>query len=147
MVMVLDIDGIGRDMKSIPIVAQSDVPKVKITPKILDFGDIFLRYSQSRDIELINESKLCARFIVHPINPKYQSFGKITTDLDKGQILPESKMKLNVKLKTSCLKEFQMDMIIEIVSDDNNQQLIKIKGNSIGPIVELSHRELDFGDV
>ena len=119
--MVLDINGIGRDMKSIPIIAVSDVPKVKITPKVLNYGDIFLRYPETKYIELINESKLYARFIVHPINPKYQSFGKITTDLDKGQILPESKMKLNVKLTTSCLKEFSMDMIIEIVSDDNNQ--------------------------
>jgi len=42
--MVLDIDGIGKDMKSIPITAESKVPKVNISPKILDFGDIFLRY-------------------------------------------------------------------------------------------------------
>lgn len=30
--MVLDIEGIGKDMKSIPILAESLVPKVKVSP-------------------------------------------------------------------------------------------------------------------
>lgn len=30
--MVLDIEGIGKDMKSIPISAESDVPEVTIEP-------------------------------------------------------------------------------------------------------------------
>lgn len=40
-----------------------------------------------------------------------------------------------------------MDFIIEIVSDKNIQHLIKVKANSIGPIVELSRKEIDFGEV
>jgi hypothetical protein len=51
----MDLDGIGNDMKSIPIFAESDIPKVKILPKMLDFGDIFLRYKKTKEIELINE--------------------------------------------------------------------------------------------
>lgn len=42
--MVLDIIGIGKDMKSIPIIGESDIPQVRIFPEILDFEDIFLRY-------------------------------------------------------------------------------------------------------
>lgn len=33
---------------------------------------------------MINESKLYAWFIVHPINAKYAIFGKVETDLDQG---------------------------------------------------------------
>lgn len=40
-----------------------------------------------------------------------------------------------------------MDFLIEIVSDKNIQNLIKIKANSIGPIVELSKKEIDFGEI
>ncbi len=46
--MVLDIEGIGKDMKSIPITAESKVPVVKVSPDILDFGNIFLRYKQTK---------------------------------------------------------------------------------------------------
>lgn len=82
--MVLDIDGIGKDMKSIPITAESKVPKVNISPKILDFGDIFLRYKQTRTIELVNTNRLKATFIVHRPNAKFDTLGTIVTDLDKG---------------------------------------------------------------
>ncbi len=84
MVLVLDMEGIGRDMKSMPILAESDVPKVRLGTDTLDFGEIFLRYPQTREIELINESKLFARFVAHPINQKFAAFGKVATDLDKG---------------------------------------------------------------
>lgn len=146
-VMVLDIENIGKDIKSIPITAESDVPKVKVGPEVLDFGTIFLRYPQSQEIELVNESNLFARFIVHPLNPKFASLGKIVPDLDKGQISPQSSLKIALTLTTSCIKNFEIDLVVEIVSDTNTQHLIKIKANSIGPIVELSHKELDFGDV
>lgn len=146
LVLVLDMEGIGKDMKTIPIVAEADVPKVRLAVDTLDFGDIFLRYPQTKTIELINESKLHARFVIHPINPKFAAFGKVTTDLDKGQIPPESSVHLNVGLTTCCLKNFQIDLVLEIVSDSNEQHLIKIKGNSIGPIVELSAKEIDFGE-
>ncbi len=44
MVMVVDIDGVGQDMFSLPIKAESEVPLVKIDPlKQLNFGTIFLR--------------------------------------------------------------------------------------------------------
>jgi hydrocephalus-inducing protein len=44
MVMVVDIDGVGQDMFSLPIKAESEVPLVKIEPmKQLNFGTIFLR--------------------------------------------------------------------------------------------------------
>jgi hydrocephalus-inducing protein len=146
LVLVLDMEGIGKDMKTIPITAEADVPKVKLTTDTLDFGDIFLRYPQTKQLELVNESKLYARFVIHPVNPKFFAFGKITTDMDKGQIPPESSVHLNLGLTTCCLKNFQIDLVLEIISDTNEQHLIKIKGNSIGPIVELSVKELDFGD-
>jgi hypothetical protein len=40
-----------------------------------------------------------------------------------------------------------MNLVVEIVSDNNTQEVIVIKANSIGPIVEISHKEIDFGDV
>ena len=147
MVMVLDIEGVGKDMKSIPIVAESDVPNVKVKPELLNFGEVFLRYPVTEEIELINESNLCARFIVIPQNPDTLVLGKYTTDLDKGQIMPESTLKLHVTLFTSSISKFQLELGIEIVSNTNMTQIVKLVANSIGPIVEVSEKEIDFGQV
>ncbi len=59
MVMVVDIDGVGQDMTSLPIHAVSEVPLVKIEPlKTLSFGEIFLRNPDQRQIILTNDSSL-----------------------------------------------------------------------------------------
>ena len=44
MVMVIDIVGVGSDMYSLPIKAESEVPTVRIEPEHeLLFEDVFLR--------------------------------------------------------------------------------------------------------
>lgn len=45
MVMVIDIEGVGKDMFSIPIKAESEVPSVRIDPVgDLVFTDVFLKH-------------------------------------------------------------------------------------------------------
>jgi hypothetical protein len=51
------------------------------------------------------------------LNPKFETLGMISSDLDKGQIAPKSSIKININLVTTCIKTFEMDFIIEIVSD------------------------------
>lgn len=57
--MVVDIDGVGQDMTSLPIHAISEVPLVKIDPmKTLAFDKIFLRNPDQKIITLTNDSSL-----------------------------------------------------------------------------------------
>ncbi len=59
MVMVVDLDGIGQDMQSLMIKAESEVPTVKIEPvDLLNFGTIFLRNPDVAIITLSNDSPL-----------------------------------------------------------------------------------------
>jgi hydrocephalus-inducing protein len=145
MVMVLDIEGVGKDMKSIPIIAESDVPNVKVRPEVLNFGEVFLRYPYTNEIELINESNLCARFKIHPQNPDTLVLGKYSTDLDQGQIMPESNLKLHVTLFTGSISKFTLELNIEIVSPSNIIHTVKLIAESVGPKVIVSEKELDFG--
>ena len=67
MVLVVNINGVGDDMLSIPITAHSKPPKVRIEPKEeLDFGKVFLDFEEEETIELINDSNLKAKFKITP---------------------------------------------------------------------------------
>ena len=90
---------------------------------------------------------MSARYIIHDLSKDYSDLGVIETANNSGKILPHSSLKVSVSLITQCLKNFKMNLVVEIVSDDNTQDVIVIKANSIGPIVEISHKEIDFGDV
>jgi len=145
--MVLDIEGVGKDMKSIPIVAESDVPNVKVKPDILNFGKVFLRNTVSLELELQNESNLCARFKVHDQNPDTHVLGRFTTSHVEGQIMPESNLKVQVHLQTASISKFTLELQIEIISNSNIIHTVKLQADSIGPIVEVSEETLDWGAV
>jgi len=51
MVMVVDIEGVGQDMFSLPIKAESEVPVVELKPNDkLEFGEIFLNHPETMGI-------------------------------------------------------------------------------------------------
>lgn len=57
--LVIDIEGVGQDMCSIPITAESEVPTVRIEPpEFIVFEDVFLRNPSIQTIQIINESNL-----------------------------------------------------------------------------------------
>lgn len=65
--MVVDIEGVGHDMYSLPIKAESEVPSVELKPSDkLDFSEIFLRHTELNHIEICNNSPLKAKFKVLP---------------------------------------------------------------------------------
>lgn len=65
MVLTIDIEGVAQDMKCLTIKAESEVPQVEIKPADrLDFNEIFLRHRDIQGIQLINNSKLRAKFEV-----------------------------------------------------------------------------------
>ena len=63
MVLVVNIAGVGDDMLSLPIRAESRAPRVKIEPDDqLDFGKVYLQYPYTQSIILFNESDLWAMY-------------------------------------------------------------------------------------
>jgi hydrocephalus-inducing protein len=67
MVLVVNIDGVGDDMLSIPIRGESKSPKVRIEPpEIIDFGNVFLEYEYEQIITLWNDSNLKAQYKILP---------------------------------------------------------------------------------
>jgi hydrocephalus-inducing protein len=85
--MVVDIDGVGQDMLSIPITAIAQVPKVEIKPAdLLDFGEIFLRNPDTLGIQLINNSDLKAKFQVLPQNDEYKVLAMYKVEPESGII-------------------------------------------------------------
>lgn len=63
--MTIDFIGATKDTKHIKIKAESEVPSVEIVPRDrLEFSEIFLRNRDFKELKLINNSKLRAKFEV-----------------------------------------------------------------------------------
>lgn len=147
MVMVLDIDGVGKDMKSIPLEAKSDVPIVRLSTKELNFGQVFLRESKRMTLMLINESNLDARFQVIPQIPDSTSVAEISTDRVEGIIEKLKNIPLEVSLIPQKIVPINLDLFIKILDNTNNMHTVKILATTTGPEIKLLTTELNFGDV
>jgi hydrocephalus-inducing protein len=148
MVMVLDIDGVGKDMKSIPIQAISEAPKVHLKDPFINYGNIFLRDPQERTITLVNSSPLPARFKVMPQSPETQMIGKIHTEPEEGIIAAGSHSDIKVTLTTlSILEHVQLELGIKIIANEDKPLIVKITAKSEGPKVDVLESIIDFKEV
>jgi hydrocephalus-inducing protein len=148
MVMVLDIEGVGKDMKSIPIIAKSDVPKVTIKDPVLEYNEVFLRDPKEKEVILINTSPLPARYKVLPQSPDTQMTAKIHTDNEEGIIPAYDQVVLKVTLTTLTINpDIQLDLGIKIIANEDKPLLVKLKANSCGPKVIVRETFIDFKDV
>ena len=149
MVMCVDIEGVGQDMCSLPIIAESEVPNVKIEPyDSLNYGKTFLNSARSdKIITLINDSSLMAKYEVLPQTEESKVLAEYSVDKESGHIAENSKEVLTVTLKTNKLGEITLPISISIVGNASSPHTINITANSVGPEVELDAKELDFGNV
>ena len=146
--MVVDIEGVGQDMYSLPIKAESEVPIVEIKPKdTLNFDEIFLRDPDTRGITIINNSTLKAKFIVLPQNDESKALATYKVDFESDTIEPGKDVTIKVTLMTMKLREITLPLSISIVGANNGlPYVINIVANSIGPRVEvIGDKEIDFG--
>ncbi|CAE7284034.1 HYDIN, partial [Symbiodinium pilosum] len=61
----VDLEGVGKELLSIPIFAQCAVPTVSFEPHgCLNYGDVFIRYPFHQSLYLHNTSVLPAKFMV-----------------------------------------------------------------------------------
>ncbi|CAD8206755.1 unnamed protein product [Paramecium octaurelia] len=153
-VMVVDIEGVGQDMLSIPITADCQAPRVELRPSDrLNFnkGDdqkVFLRNPCKSRVDLINTSELPAKFVVLPQNDEYKVLADYTVEPSSGKINGNSTMSLEVTLTTKKLYDITLPLQINIVGTNNGQpHVITIVAFSEGPKVKTSKTELDFGNV
>jgi hydrocephalus-inducing protein len=135
-------------MKSIPIYASCDVPKVKLSDKILKYDKVFLRDSKTKTLSLINESNLPARFKIIPQSPETQMIAKFHTEIDEGVIPPLGLVNLGVTLTTfSITEEVRLDLLIKIIANEDIIHTVKLQAISQGPQVKVKEPYINFGDV
>lgn len=156
MVLVVDIEGVGQDMQSIPIRAECEVPQVEIrtdgeSADKLDFKNVFLRHPETQSIKIINLSKhkeLLAKFNVLPQNEDTKILAKYQVDPSTGTIEAGGTATVTITMTTQKLGDISMPLAIEIVGQNNEQpHILNIVANSIGPQVEVGQKEIDFNVV
>lgn len=149
MVLVVDVEGVGPDMHTLPIKAECSTPKVELIPSdTIDFGSVFLRHPYEYHLEMKNKSKLQAKFEMIPQDEQSTLVAAYTPDKEEGFIEPKSSGIIKITLIPQKAGHIRIPMHVKILGDNNGQpHMITLVAFCTGPIVSVMTPELDFGKV
>jgi hydrocephalus-inducing protein len=134
-------------MLAVPIKAECLVPKVRIVPTdFLEFDACYLRFPKTKQIEIINEDTLKARYEIVPQDEQSKRIAVYTADQEAGDIDPKSSKVINITLKTEILLTVRIPLYIK-VEGYHIPFMVTILALSTGPTVSVNKSELDYGNV
>lgn len=64
--LVVDVEGVGENVCSLPISARCIVPQITVLTPILDYGRCFLRHPYEHHVKLQNDTDLPAKYELLP---------------------------------------------------------------------------------
>merc|ERR1711927_103772 len=79
------------------------VPRVTVTADVLDFGECFLRHPYKMPLQLVNDSKLPAKFEVLPQNAQSRGLAEYEVEPKAGGIAAWGSQQLEFTLSTTRL--------------------------------------------
>ncbi|CAE7461731.1 HYDIN [Symbiodinium sp. CCMP2592] len=144
--LVVDLDGVGQELASIPIQARCAVPQVALEPsEHLEYGDIFIRYPSHQTLVLNNTSALPAKFQIMPQDDSTRSIAEFEPDQSFGSVPPASSHVLTFTLTSQVIGTLQIPITIRILGHNSANTVILI-ANTIGPIVNIEPSVVDWGN-
>lgn len=155
--VVMDVKDVGDAIASVPINAECCVPKLGVLSHTIDFGECYLRYPYRQVLQLLNESKLPARFEVLPQDDKSGLLATFTAEPGEAGIPAKGSQLVEFLLNAERLGRIQLPVRIKTVGSRLPPLECTIECHAKGPSLLFQifghteemekSAEIDFGKV
>jgi hypothetical protein len=144
--LVVDLDGVGPELLSIPIAARCAVPTVSFEPQdILSYKEVFIRYPFHRCLVLHNTSSLPAKFEILPQDEQTRSLAEFEPDQWSGSVPPAASHVITVTLTSRKIENIRIPLYVRILGHSTPFPLT-LTATSIGPRVYVEPLVVDWGN-
>ena len=141
--LVVDIEGVGENLLSLPIMADCKVPKITIKNKEVEYGDTFIRFPYTRDLVLVNEDpELSAKYEIISQDPSTFQIASYEAIPPIGSVPPNSETKVKIKTIGEKLGNFRLPLMLQISGSVEPPLQSSIVANVVGPKISLFHKDL-----
>ena len=142
--LLIDIPGVGDGVYEVPVKAECMVPRVTVTADVLDFGECFLRHPYKMPLQLVNDSKLPAKFEVLPQNAQSRGLAEYEVEPKAGGIAAWGSQQLEFTLSTTRLGRIHLPVRIRIVGSLADPLEMVIAAKSVGPRLQFGLQPGDY---
>lgn len=144
--LVVGVPGVGTDLLSIPVRAQSLVPELTIEQSDLDFGNCFLRYPHKQTLEVENRSpNLFGRFEIGEQDDHSRAIATYTASEFRGVVRPNDKVRVDIDLACEKIGSIRLPMLITVPGSIDLPLAVTLTATGCGPKVEIDQPEINWG--
>ena len=141
--LVVDIEGVGENLLSLPIIADCKVPKITVKNKEVEFGDTFVRFPYTQDLVLVNEDpELSAKYEIIAQDPSTFQIASYEAIPPVGSVPPNSETKVKIRTIGEKLGNFRLPLMLQISGSVEPPLQSSIVANVVGPKISLFHKDL-----
>ncbi|XP_029009061.1 hydrocephalus-inducing protein homolog isoform X2 [Betta splendens] len=145
--LVVDVDGVGKEILSLPVRARCVVPEIVVETPVLDFQRCFLEYPYHQQVRLSNHSDLpvCYGMLDQQFeeNPSVV-FGSFSP---RGVIYPHSTEELPVFLLAKVVGMLNHTLSIAVFGSMQSPLEVALSCIGQGPVVLIQSPQLNFGKI
>ena len=152
--ILVDVEGVGEGLLTIPLVASSAGPSVHCDTAVLDYGRCFVHAPYAQPIVLTNASGMPAKFRVvdAPDSAAVADLnraGDVLTHVEpaEGLIAANSSIELAVSLTAIRVGDLATTVAVEVAGGGGGPITIKCGCVGEGPVVSVEPLALDWGRI
>jgi len=144
--LAVDVDGVGKNLLSLPILADCQVPRISVQSREVPYGDCFIRFPYTQELTLVNtDPVLSAKYEVISQDPSTLSIASYEAIPPVGSVPPNTTTKVAIKVIGEKLGNFRLPVMLSIAGSVEPPLQSSVVANCVGPKITLSHEAIKWG--
>ncbi|NWY49823.1 HYDIN protein, partial [Chionis minor] len=145
--LVVDVDGVGREVLALLLTARCVVPPLHVLNPIVTFGRCLLKYPYRQTLTLVNDSDLPGCYRVLPQEHKEDAAVWYSSPVPCGIIQPHSSVEVPFTLETQVMGEQDTVACVTVFGREESPLKIHLVSSGEGPVVYVHPSKINFGSI
>ncbi|XP_065519898.1 hydrocephalus-inducing protein-like, partial [Lathamus discolor] len=145
--LVVDVDGVGREVLSLPVRARCVIPPLRVLHPALTFGRCSLKVPYQQMLTLVNDSNLPGCYWALPQENKDTAAVWYSSPEPRGIIQPQSSVEIPFTLEVQVMGKQDTVARVAVFGSKESPLEIHLLSTGEGPVVHVHPSEINFGSI
>ncbi|KAM9508694.1 hydrocephalus-inducing protein-like isoform 3-T3 [Guaruba guarouba] len=145
--LVVDVDGVGKELLSLPIRARCVIPTLRVLHPAVPFGRCSLKVPYQQMLTLVNDSNLPGCYWALPQENKAAAAVWYSSPEPRGIIQPHSSVEIPFTLEVQVTGKQDTVAHVAVFGSKESPLKVHLLSTGEGPVVHVHPSEINFGSI
>ncbi|XP_054029320.1 hydrocephalus-inducing protein homolog [Dryobates pubescens] len=145
--LVVDVDGVGQELLSLPLTARCVVPALQVLSPVVSFGRCYLQLPAQQLLTLVNDSHLPGCYALLPQEQQEDAAVLYSSPVPCGIIQPHSSVAVPLMLEAQVPGEWYTPARVAVFGRAGRPLEVALLSTGEGPVVSVQPSQVDFGSI